>query len=78
VHTGCEALSPPGARSVGYAEPRDFSAALAEGATFGDAWRRYFEVESRATSWSHVGGDIGRKRAYFWSVLGDWTLRLRP
>lgn len=107
LHTGCEALSPPGAvehaydhpaygqrahaesilfftpclaivgrAKVFYDEPRGFAAALGDGGTVGDAWRRYFEVESRPADWDEVGGDIGRKRAYFWSVVGDWTLRL--
>jgi hypothetical protein len=60
-----------GRAKVFYDEPRGFATALAGGATFGDAWARYFELESRADSWGAVGGDIGRKRAYFWSVLGD-------
>ncbi len=108
VHTGCEAVSPPGAdrlrydapaygrfgqaasllfftpclalvgrAKVFYDEPRGFSEALAAGETFGAAWQRYFAAESAAASFGQVGGDIGRKRAYFWSVLGDWTLRLR-
>jgi hypothetical protein len=107
VHTGCEALSPPGADTlrydderygqrqhaesmlfftpclaivgrakVFYDEPRGFCATLSEGGTFGEAWRRYFEVEAGAKNWDEVGGDIGRKRAYFWSLLGDFTLRL--
>ena len=55
------------------------AATLATGctATVGDAWRGTFEIESNAAAWSKVGGDIGRKRTYFWSLLGDWTLRLR-
>ena len=65
-----------GRAKVFYDEPRGFSAVLHDGGTFGDAWARYFEVESRAAAWREVGGDIGRKRAYFWSVLGDATLRL--
>jgi len=65
-----------GRAKVFYDEPRGFAEALAAGETFGAAWRRYFEIESAAESWGQVGGDIGRKRAYFWSVLGDWTLRL--
>ena len=65
-----------GRSKVFYDEPRGFAQALAEGATFGAAWARYFEIESQAPSWGQAGGDIGRKRAYFWSVLGDWTLRL--
>lgn len=107
VHTGCEALSPPGACEFGfddprygrfahaeamlfftpclamvgrakvfYDEPRGFCEALAAGATFGDAWRRYFVLEGAAANWGEVGDDIGRKRAYFWSVVGDCTLRL--
>ena len=44
---------------------------------FGEAWRRYFEIESSAQSLQEVGGGIGRKRAYFWSVIGDWTLRVK-
>ncbi|MCA8950650.1 MAG: hypothetical protein KDE27_14200, partial [Planctomycetes bacterium] len=65
-----------GRAKVFYDEPRGFAAALGAGATFGAAWARYFEIESEAPSWGAVGGDIGRKRSYFWSVLGDWTLKL--
>ena len=108
VHTGCEALSPPGAAAhaydhpeygqrahaesmlfftgclaiagrakVFYDEPREFAAVLGAGQTFGQAWQRYFAVEREAKDWNDVGGDIGRKRSYFWSVVGDATLRLR-
>lgn len=108
IHTGCEGISPPGARrlpwthpsyglrqgaeallllgsglalvgraKVFYDEPRGFASALKRGESFGEAWTRYYLLESKAESWSKVGGDIGRKRSYFWSVLGDWTLRLR-
>lgn len=107
VHTGCEAVSPPGAERYAYSdprygrrgqaeallfftpclalvgrakvfydEPRGFCEELGKGGNFGDAWRRYFAVEGRADSWGEVGGDIGRKRSYFWSLLGDWTLKL--
>jgi hypothetical protein len=107
IHTGCEALSPPGAEQrayddpqygrfgqaeallfftpclamvgrakVFYDEPRGFCAALGEGATFGEAWRRYFAIEAAAKGWGEVGDDIGRKRSYFWSMIGDCTLRL--
>ncbi len=107
IHTGCEALSPPGSvehayddprygllahaesllfftpclamvgrAKVFYDEPRGFCEALGAGATFGDAWRRYFAIEGAAANWDEAGGDIGRKRSYFWSVAGDWTLRL--
>lgn len=107
LHTGCEALSPPGSvehaydapeygryghaeailfhtpcvamlgrAKVFYDEPREFAAVLAAGGSVGAAWRRYFEVEAQAADWAQVGDDIGRKRAYFWSVVGDATLRL--
>jgi hypothetical protein len=110
LHTGCEAITPPGVlhlahddpsygvrqgaeallffggglalvgrAKVFYDEPPGFCEALAEGATFGEAWRRGFEIEARAADWDAVGGDIGRKRTLFWSVLGDATVRLaRP
>ncbi|MFO0980655.1 MAG: hypothetical protein U1E76_02730 [Planctomycetota bacterium] len=109
LHTGCQAISPGGAASLPYSdpryalrqgaasllfygqglalvgrakvfydEPREFCEMLAQGKTFGAAWQRYFEVESQAASFAAVGGDIGRKRAYFWSLLGDWTLMLLP
>ncbi|HZN40352.1 MAG TPA: hypothetical protein VFD82_16215 [Planctomycetota bacterium] len=45
-------------------------------ATFGEAWRRCFAIEGEAKNWTEVGDDIGRKRSCFWSVIGDWTLRL--
>jgi len=65
-----------GRSKVFYDEPKHFAESLGAGRTFGAAWAEYFEVESEAATWSQAGGDIGRKRAYFWSVLGDWTLRL--
>ena len=65
-----------GRAKVFYDEPREFAEVLGKGGTIGDAWRRYFELESQATNWDEVGGDIGRKRAYFWSIVGDCTLRL--
>ena len=65
-----------GRAKVFYDEPRGFAQELAAGRTIGHAWARYFDAEARV-SWAKAGGDIGRKRAYFWSVLGDWTLRLQ-
>ena len=65
-----------GRAKVFYDEPRGFAETLAAAGTIGAAWRRYFEIESEGPTWSSVGGDIGRKRATFWSVLGDPTLRL--
>jgi hypothetical protein len=65
-----------GRAKVFYDEPRGFYEAVAQGHPFGEGWRRYFETEAAAKDVNEVGGGIGRKRAYFWSVLGDWTLRL--
>ncbi len=72
-YTPCVAMI--GRAKVFYDEPRGFCEALAGGGTVGDAWRRYFELEV-ASTWGQAGGDIGRKRSYFWSLLGDFTLRL--
>jgi hypothetical protein len=73
--TECVAML--GRAKVFYDEPREFAAVLGNGGTIGDAWRRYFELESQAANWDEVGGDIGRKRSYFWSIVGDCTLTLR-
>jgi hypothetical protein len=72
----CNGLALIGRSKVFYDEPRGFFEALANGETFGDAWAEYFAIESAAENVDEVGGGIGRKRAYFWSVLGDWTLTL--
>lgn len=74
----CQGVALIGRAKVFYDAPRGFYEALAQGKTFGDAWKQYFTVESEARSFAEVGGGIGRKRSYFWSVLGDWTLRLPP
>ncbi len=67
-------LAMVGRAKVFYDEPRGFAEELAAGGTIGHAWARYY-AEEGASTWSKAGGDIGRKRSYFWSVLGDWTLR---
>lgn len=72
-YTPCVALI--GRAKVFYDEPRGFCEVLAEGGTVGAAWRRYFALEA-ASKWSQAGGDIGRKRSYFWSLLGDFTVKL--
>jgi hypothetical protein len=65
-----------GRAKVFYDHPRGFAETLRDGGCLGDAWRRYFEIEAAAGAWGEVGGDIGRKRAYFWSVVGDASLGL--
>jgi hypothetical protein len=66
-----------GRAKVFYDEPTGFAKTLRNGKTFGDAWAAYFRNESEGSTMNGDGGEIGRKRAYFWSVLGDWTLKLR-
>lgn len=69
-----DGLALVGRGKVFYDEPREFWKCMGEGGTFGDAWRRYFDVESADAELAADG--IGRKRAYFWSVIGDCTLSL--
>ncbi|HSV72314.1 MAG TPA: hypothetical protein VLH79_00975 [Chthonomonadales bacterium] len=61
---------------VFYDEPREFWKTLGGGGTVGDAWRRYFDIEAADAELARV--PIDRKRAYFWSILGDFTLTVRP
>lgn len=44
-------------------------------ATLGTCWFSYYDYESKNLRVSKK--NIARKKAYFWSLLGDWTLRLR-
>lgn len=63
-----------GRGKVFYDEPREFWKSMGEGAAFGDAWRHYYTVERADGEMAKDG--IGRKRAYFWSMIGDPTLKL--
>lgn len=69
-----DGLALVGRGKVFYDEPREFWAVMGRGGSFGDAWRRYFDVEGADAELAKDG--IGRKRAYFWSVIGDCTLQL--
>ena len=42
-------------------------------ATFGDGWKGFFERWSNDASLANVEWD--RKRCYYWSIVGDWTLQ---
>ncbi|NCO90371.1 MAG: hypothetical protein COZ06_37855 [Armatimonadetes bacterium CG_4_10_14_3_um_filter_66_18] len=59
-------------------EPREFCQTLADGGNWGDAWRRYFELESADAALTTLDEGIRRKKAYFWSLVGDWTLTMYP
>lgn len=48
---------------------------LTDRANFGSCWRSYFLAQTNDGSINTY--NIQRKRAYFWSINGDWTLRLR-
>ena len=73
----CQGLALVGRAKTFYDFPRDFAEEFAgAGKTFGEALAHYYDVESQAKDWEEVGGGIGRKRAYWWGILGDWTLRL--
>lgn len=43
--------------------------------TFGDVLNEYFRIESENAKLSR--SVASRNRAYFWSILGDWTLRMQ-
>lgn len=62
---------------VFYDLPRGFSEALGrtERSCFGEGWKGYFEEEAKDAALPALVAD--NKRCYTWSVLGDWTLRLR-
>jgi hypothetical protein len=61
-----------GRAKVYYDEPQGFTRELGRRQTFGQAWARYFSHDAQLAN-MHV---IDRKKSYYWSVLGDWTLRL--
>ncbi|MBN2573681.1 MAG: choice-of-anchor A family protein [Deltaproteobacteria bacterium] len=57
-----------------YDSPTGFGNALApEKANFGAGWMAYYDIERNKADWF---SDVpGRKKAYFWSEIGDWTVR---
>ncbi len=58
-----------------YDTPRGFPEALGKGGTFGAGWQAYFETESQDASLP--ASVASNKRTYPWSVIGDWTLKVR-
>ena len=65
-----------GRSKVFYDIPRGFDQSFSvDRGRFGDILVKYFEVEAAD---ENVGRDVaGRNRCYFWSIIGDWTLRLK-
>ena len=65
--------------------PKHYPRALGQGQRFGEPWKQSFyddaqdaAVATAPTSPEKKDRGPRRKKAYFWSVLGDWTLRLVP
>ena len=48
---------------------------LSDRANFGGCWKSYFNAQANDGGLSTY--NIQRKRPYFWSINGDWTLRVR-
>ncbi|MBK1732512.1 hypothetical protein [Thiococcus pfennigii] len=46
-------------------------------ARFGDGWHATYDHDSMDPALGRFEQSVNAKRAYFWSMLGDWTLRLR-
>ena len=72
----CKGIALVGRAKGFYDFPRDFPQQLGLGKTFGEAFEHYYDAESAEKNVDNVGGGIGRKRAYFWAVIGDWSLTL--
>ena len=74
-YTNCVALL---SRAKGFNDaPNGFTEGFRvyDRANFGSCWLAYFNAQAAdagLTTWN-----VQRKRAYFWSLNGDWTLRLR-
>ncbi|MFX0208916.1 MAG: hypothetical protein ACFFDT_23230 [Candidatus Hodarchaeota archaeon] len=48
---------------------------VVQGKPFGEIWSEYFNIDKQDASLDSVKNGIKRKRAYFWGVIGDWTLK---
>jgi hypothetical protein len=62
---------------VFYDRPEGFTDEIGkdEKKTFGDGWRAYFVKESQDRGL--VQNVAGNKRTYTWSLIGDWTVRVK-
>ncbi len=74
-YTNCIALF---SRAKGFNDsPEGFADGyrVSDRANFGSCWKSYINTEANRGELSI--NNIQRKRAYFWSINGDWSLRLR-
>lgn len=75
----CNGLVLIGRGKVFNDEPAELAKVLGEGGSWGDAWMHYFSVDGANADENRDNTTrIRRKKAYFWALLGDWTLRLQP
>ncbi len=74
-HLGALALI--GRSKVFYDEPSEMWETLGKGGSMGEVWRHYYDLEAADPTAARDNG-IGCKRAYFWYMTGDCTVRLRP
>jgi hypothetical protein len=60
-------------------QPTGFPGAFALGSRtrFGDGWKASFENDAADSGLGTFDQAIRSKKAYFWSMIGDWTVRLR-
>jgi len=75
LYTNCVALM---TRAKGFNDAPDGFAdgfRVSERANFGSCWQAYFNAQSADSGLTRY--NVQRKRAYFWSILGDWSVRLR-
>lgn len=57
--------------------PKGVTAALGADANLGDGLAAYFETEAKDANLGQFHQAKQNKRAYPWSIVGDWTLELR-
>lgn len=68
------------ARARGFWDrPEGFPGALGQSRRthFGDGWKAYFDISANNPHLGKFGEAINCKKPYWWSILGDWTVRLR-
>jgi hypothetical protein len=51
--------------------------AVSSRARFGDGWRAIFDNDAADAGSAQFSQVIRAKKAYFWSMIGDWSVRLR-
>jgi hypothetical protein len=75
----CKGLAVVARAKIFWDFPEGFSArfGLTSTSRFGDGLSGYYDKESQDTNLGTFKEAIQNKKAYLWSIIGDWTLRLR-